>query len=115
MRFLKQWRGSGNEQTHMGAGRGCEAWVIEHAHVESGHAHHCRRSRQETENLVDIEFREEKHRAASQEDRIHSHEQPVRVINRQGVKQRFVRRKLPVIDQGQGVGGKIVVGQHGAF
>ena len=111
----EQRRAARDEQPDVRNQRTVEARVGEQSRVEGRHAHHRRRPGHAGDKVVDVERRQEDHRAAGKQDHIGRDEQAVGVEDRQGVQQHVVAREAPGFDQCFGVRQQIVVGQHGAL
>ena len=86
------------------------------ARVERRHAHHRRGAApHQLQHQVRVELRQEEHRAARQQQRVHGHEQSMRMVDRQRVDQHVLVGEAPVIDERQRVRGEIAVRQHRAL
>ena len=113
---LGEQRGAArDEQAHMLDERAVEARIGEQPRVEGRHAHHRGRLRHAGDEVVDVERRQEDHRAAGQQHHVGGDEQAVGVEDRQRVQEHVICREAPGLDQRFGVGEQIVVRQHGAL
>jgi hypothetical protein len=101
---LRQQRGgAGDEQPHVLAGFPVQARVGQQAGVEGRDAHEDGGARQQAEDLLHVELRQEQHRRAVQQHAVGRDEQPVGVEDRQGVQQHVVRLPAPIAVQRQHV------------
>ena len=98
-----------HEQPHAGCRLFAEAGMLKQAHVEGGNAHQGRGTGHQPENLVGVELRQEDHRRRREAGDSSHHEQPVGVVDRQGMDQHVIGREAPHVLQGQGIGDEIVV------
>jgi hypothetical protein len=89
--------------------------MLEQADVERRHAHEARRPRHQREDLVGVEFLQEQHRPAGEQQRVRRDEEPVGVEHRERVDEHVVAREAPVVDEGERIRGKVVVRQHRAL
>ena len=103
MGFGQKRRASRDEKPHMPDKLAIKARVVQKAGVKGRHAHHACGARQVFDHLVLIEFRQEDHRGPGQQDHIGRHEKPMRVKDRQRVKQHVFFGKGPVVDQRFGI------------
>ncbi len=108
-------RRAGDEQPHSLHRLAVQPRMLQQAGIEGGHPHKGGGAGQKVDDLASVELRKEDHRPAGHQQYVDGHEQPVHMIDRQGVDQHILRRETPGADQGAGVGRQVVVGQHRAL
>ncbi len=111
----QQWRGTGNEQAHVGAMLLRESGIVEQAGVIGRHAHHHRALRQMGPGKRGRERRRPAHLRTRQQHATQRHEQAVDVEDRQAVEQSVRVGEAPEIDQHLGIGLEVAVSQHDAL
>ncbi len=111
-------RGAGDEEAHGGAdlARGFGG-NLEEAHVNGGYAEEEGGAEIEKRGggLLILEALQQAHAAAAGEPAVQTIAEGVHVKQGQGEEETVCRGDLPAGEQGDGVGGEVVVGEDGAF
>ena len=113
--LCQERRRTGDEQSHVGGRARAQIRALQQTNVEGRDAHQHGRSRHRSKNSFRVELLHEQDARTRGERYVASHEQPVDMIDRQGVDQNVSVRVAPLFDQRQGVRDQIAMRQHGSF
>jgi hypothetical protein len=89
-----------------------EARLAQQARIEGGDAHQHIGLRHQPHQFLHVEFGQQDDRRSRRDGDVGSHEQPMRVEDRQGMQQPVIRGIAPVFAQGLRIGSQIALTEH---
>ncbi len=111
----QQGRRAGDEQSHPLHRLATQVRMLQQPGIEGRHPHQGGRPRHKADDLPGVEPGQKEHRPAGHQEHVDGHEQPVHVVDRQGMDQHVLGGEPPGSGQRPGIGRQVVVCQHRAL